>query len=61
MEVEIYEGNFFDSSFLDWIKTTKAIAENYLNQGYRSKKSARKSDQGTGENECESSEEVEDL
>ena len=29
------EGDFFDSSFVDWIKTTKAIAENYLNQGYK--------------------------
>lgn len=29
------EGDFFDSSFLDWIKTAKAIAENYLNQGYK--------------------------
>lgn len=29
------EGDFFDSSFVDWIKTTRAIAENYLNQGYK--------------------------
>ncbi len=29
------DGDFFDSSFLDWIKTTKEIAENYLNQGYK--------------------------
>lgn len=29
------EGDFFDSSFLDWIKTTKAIAENYIKQGYK--------------------------
>lgn len=29
------EGDFFDSSFTDWIKTTKSIAENYLNQGYK--------------------------
>lgn len=29
------EGDFFDSSFLDWMKTTKMIAENYLNQGYK--------------------------
>lgn len=29
------EGDFFDSSFLDWIKTTKAVAEDYLNQGYK--------------------------
>ena len=29
------DGDFFDSSFLDWIKTTKEILENYLNQGYK--------------------------
>jgi len=29
------EGDFFDSSFLDWVKTTKAIAENYLKQNYK--------------------------
>jgi esterase/lipase len=29
------EGDFFDASFIDWIKTTKAIAENHLNQGYK--------------------------
>jgi len=29
------EGDFFNSSFIDWIKTTKAIAESYLNQGYK--------------------------
>lgn len=29
------EGDFFDSSFLDWIETTKAVAENYLKQGYK--------------------------
>ena len=29
------EGDFFDLSFLDWVKTTKEIAENYLNQGYK--------------------------
>jgi esterase/lipase len=29
------EGDFFDSSFLDWIETTKTIAESYLNQGYK--------------------------
>ena len=29
------EGDFFDSSFLDWIETTKAISENYFKQGYR--------------------------
>ena len=29
------EGDFFDSSFFDWIETTKTIAENYLEQGYK--------------------------
>lgn len=29
------EGDFFDSSFIDWIETTKVISENYLKQGYR--------------------------
>ncbi|MCR4334864.1 MAG: lysophospholipase [Patescibacteria group bacterium] len=29
------EGDFFDSSFLDWMETTKAISENYLKQGYK--------------------------
>jgi len=29
------EGDFFNSSFVDWIKTTKEITENYLNQGYK--------------------------
>lgn len=29
------EGDFFDSSFIDWIKTTNAIAENYLSQSYK--------------------------
>lgn len=29
------EGDFFDSSFLDWIETTKAVAGNYLKQGYK--------------------------
>lgn len=29
------EGSFFDSSFDDWLATTKAIAENYLSKGYR--------------------------
>lgn len=29
------DGDFFESSFVDWIKTIKEIAENYLNQGYQ--------------------------
>lgn len=29
------EGDFIDSSFNDWIATTKAIATEYLNKGYR--------------------------
>lgn len=28
-------GDFFDSSFIDWRGTIKAIAENYLKQGYK--------------------------
>jgi len=29
------EGNFYDSSFNDWVNTAKAIAEEYLEQGYK--------------------------
>lgn len=29
------DGDFFDSSFDDWLTTTKAIAKSYLNEGYR--------------------------
>jgi len=29
------DGDFFDSSFLDWIKTTNVIAEHYFNQGFK--------------------------
>ncbi len=29
------EGDFFDSSFLDWAKTTRAITEKFLEQGYK--------------------------
>lgn len=29
------EGDFFDSSFNDWIATTKAIAQNYIEKGYK--------------------------
>jgi len=28
------EGDFFDSSFTDWVATTKAIAQDYLHKGY---------------------------
>ncbi|MBI4127879.1 MAG: alpha/beta fold hydrolase [Parcubacteria group bacterium] len=29
------EGDFFDSSFKDWIETARAIAQHYLSQGYK--------------------------
>lgn len=29
------DGDFLDSSFSDWISTTKTIARNYLDQGYK--------------------------
>src|SRR3990172_5998405 len=29
------ESDFFNSSFTDWIETTKAIARHYLKQGYK--------------------------
>ena len=29
------DGDFADSSFYDWLATTKAIAKNYLDKGYR--------------------------
>lgn len=29
------EGDFLNSSFDDWVRTTKEIAENYFNQGYK--------------------------
>jgi alpha-beta hydrolase superfamily lysophospholipase len=29
------EGDFYDSSFSDWLATTKAIAQEYLNQGHK--------------------------
>lgn len=29
------EGDFFDSSFTDWVETTKAISKYYFEQGYR--------------------------
>jgi len=29
------EGDFFDSSFADWVATTKVIAQDYLDIGYR--------------------------
>lgn len=29
------DGDFFNSSFNDWLVTTKAIAKDYLNKGYR--------------------------
>jgi len=29
------EGDFFDSSFIDWIETTKTITKSYLEQGYK--------------------------
>ncbi|MEN9342387.1 MAG: hypothetical protein RIQ54_643 [Candidatus Parcubacteria bacterium] len=28
------EGDFFDSSFFDWVETTKALTKHYLQQGY---------------------------
>ena len=29
------EGDFFDSSFFDWVETIRSVAEQYLEQGYR--------------------------
>jgi hypothetical protein len=29
------EGDFFDSSFTDWVETIKVIVQNYLKQGYK--------------------------